>query len=429
MAGVSPSVSTLASPSATPLRFTTAGSVDDGKSTLIGRLLWDSKSLLSDQVSALEAGSRRAGQMPIDFSLVTDGLLAEREQGITIDVAYRYFATPARKFIIGDSPGHEQYTRNMVTAASTADVAVLLVDAVHGLQPQTRRHAFLARWAGINRLVLAVNKMDLVNWDRARFEEIHAEFLALAAHLGFVEVHAIPVSALTGDMVASRGDSLPWYGGPTLLAYLESVDVVHSRATQPLRLAVQRVTRDQAAQRGRPQRGLQGTVTSGTLEVGAEVAVMPAGLRAVVAGIDGPDGPVSVALPGHAVTVRLDRDLDVARGDTLVPVDARPRVTREIVADLCWFDAEPMQPGANYLIKHTTRTVRARFSEIMHAVDLGTLSPVAPLATVGMNDLVRARLAINEALAVDAFRDDRTTGAFIVIDEVSNRTVAAGTIV
>ena len=424
------SVATLvAAPAATPLRFTTAGSVDDGKSTLIGRLLWDSKGLLSDQVSALEAGSRRAGQMPIDFSLVTDGLLAEREQGITIDVAYRYFATPARKFIIGDSPGHEQYTRNMVTAASTADVAVLLVDAVHGLQPQTRRHAFLARWAGISRLVLAVNKMDLVNWDRARFEEIHAEFTALAKRLDFAEVHAIPVSALTGDMVAERGDALPWYGGPTLLAYLENVDVLRSRATQPLRFAVQRVTRSLAAGRGRPQRGLQGTVASGTLEVGAEIAVMPAGLRANIAGINGPEGPVSVALPGHAVTVQLDRDLDVARGDLLAPVNARPRVTREIIADLCWFDNDPLQSAASYLIKHTTRTVRARFAEIVHAVDLATLAPVAPPAEVAMNDLVRARLAVNESLAVDAFHDDRTTGAFIVIDEITNRTVAAGTIV
>ncbi len=418
----------VAKSSTTPLRFTTAGSVDDGKSTLIGRLLWDSKGLLSDQVTALEAGSRRAGQMPIDFSLVTDGLLAEREQGITIDVAYRYFATPARKFIIGDSPGHEQYTRNMVTAASTADVAVLLVDAVHGLQPQTRRHAFLARWAGISRLVLAVNKMDLVHWDRARFEAIHAEFTSLAAHLEFTEVHAIPLSALTGDMVASRGDALPWYGGPTLLAYLESVDVLRSRATRPLRFPVQRVTRTLAADRGRPQRGLQGTIASGTLEVGMEVAVMPAGLRAVVAGIAGPEGPVSVALPGHAVTVRLDRDLDVARGDLLVPVNARPRVAREIIADLCWFDADPLQPAASYLVKHTTRTVRARFAEIVHAIDLATLAPVAPPAEVAMNDLVRARLAVNEPLAIDAFHDDRTTGAFIVIDEVTNRTVAAGTI-
>jgi sulfate adenylyltransferase subunit 1 len=415
-------------PATTPLRFTTAGSVDDGKSTLIGRLLWDSKGLLADQVSALEAGSRRAGQMPIDFSLVTDGLLAEREQGITIDVAYRYFATPARKFIIGDAPGHEQYTRNMVTAASTADVAVLLVDAVHGLQPQTRRHAFLARWAGISRLVLAVNKMDLVNWDRARFEEIHDEFVALASHLGFVEVHAIPLSALTGDMVAMRGDELPWYDGPTLLAYLENVDVRRSRAAQPLRFPVQRVARTLAAERGRPQRGLQGTVASGTLTTGDKVTVLPAGLPATVAGILGPDGPVDSALPGSAVTVRLDRDLDVARGDLIVAANARARVTREIVADLCWFDAEPLQPAANYLIKHTTRTVRARFAEIVHGIDLGTLTPVAAPADVAMNDLVRARITLSEPLAVDAFHDDRTTGAFIVIDEVSNRTVAAGTI-
>ena len=415
-------------PATTPLRFTTAGSVDDGKSTLIGRLLWDSKGLLADQVSALEAGSRRAGQMPIDFSLVTDGLLAEREQGITIDVAYRYFATPARKFIIGDAPGHEQYTRNMVTAASTADVAVLLVDAVHGLQPQTRRHAFLARWAGISRLVLAVNKMDLVNWDRARFEAIHDEFVALASHLGFVEVHAIPLSALTGDMVAARGDELRWYDGPTLLAYLENVDVRRSRAAQPLRLPVQRVARTLAAERGRPQRGLQGTVASGTLTTGDKVTVLPAGLAATVAGILGPDGPVDSALPGSAVTVRLDRDLDVARGDLVVAANARARVTREIVADLCWFDAEPLQPAANYLVKHTTRTVRARFTEIVHGIDLGTLTPVAAPADVGMNELVRARITLSEPLAVDAFHDDRTTGAFIVIDEVSNRTVAAGTI-
>jgi sulfate adenylyltransferase subunit 1 len=415
-------------PATTPLRFTTAGSVDDGKSTLIGRLLWDSKGLLADQVSALEAGSRRAGQMPIDFSLVTDGLLAEREQGITIDVAYRYFATPSRKFIIGDAPGHEQYTRNMVTAASTAEVAVLLVDAVHGLQPQTRRHAFLARWAGISRLVLAVNKMDLVDWDRTRFEEIHGEFVALAAHLGFVEVHAIPLSALTGDMVAARGDSLPWYGGPTLLAYLENVDVRRSRAEQPLRLPVQRVARSLAAGRGRPQRGLQGTVASGTLVPGDRVRVLPAGQCATVAAIFGPDGPVDSALPDTAVTVRLDRDLDVARGDLLVAADAPARVTRELVADLCWFDAEPLQPAANYLIKHTTRTVRARVADIVHSIDLETLTPMAAPAEVAMNDLVRARIALHEPLAVDAFHDDRTTGAFIVIDEVSNRTVAAGTI-
>jgi sulfate adenylyltransferase subunit 1 len=416
-------------PSTTPLRFTTAGSVDDGKSTLIGRLLWDSKSLLSDQVTALEAGSRRAGLMPIDFSLVTDGLLAEREQGITIDVAYRYFATPARKFIIGDAPGHEQYTRNMVTAASTADVAVLLVDAMHGLQPQTRRHAFLARWAGISRLVLAVNKMDLVNWNRARFEEIHAEFIALAAHLGFAEVHAIPLSALTGDMVASRGEALPWYDGPTLLAYLESVDVRRSRSTLPLRFAVQRVARTTATDRGRPQRGLQGTVASGTLQVGMDVVVMPAGLVAKVAEILGPDGPLPSAPPGNAVTLRLDRDLDVARGDLLAPPEARPRVTRELIADLCWFDGEPLQPAASYLVKHTTRTVRARFAKILSGIDLATLTPVAAPSEVAMNALVRVRLAVNEPLAVDSFLDDRTTGAFIVIDEVTNRTVAAGTIV
>ncbi|MGE3177728.1 MAG: sulfate adenylyltransferase subunit 1, partial [Vicinamibacterales bacterium] len=330
------------------LRFITCGSVDDGKSTLIGRLLYDSKSLLSDHITALEASSRKRGSREIDLSLVTDGLLAEREQGITIDVAYRYFSTATRKFIIGDSPGHVQYTRNMVTAASTADVAVLLVDARAGLQPQTRRHAFLARWIGIPRVLLAVNKMDLVGWSRERFETIDAEFQAFNAPLGFKEVVSIPMSALLGDMIVERGDELGWYTGQTLLEYLEDVPARHDESVQPVRFPVQRVVRARRdnVQRGTwftedEFRGYQGTVASGVLRVGDTVVALPAGNRAQVAEILTADGPTPAAPADRPVTVRLDREIDVSRGDLFASADSPARVSQDITADVCWFDAEP----------------------------------------------------------------------------------------
>ncbi len=417
------------------LRFITAGSVDDGKSTLIGRLLFDSKGLLADQVTALEAASRRRGLKEIDLALLTDGLLAEREQGITIDVAYRYFSTPARKFIIGDSPGHAQYTRNMVTAASTADVAVLLVDARHGLQPQTRRHAYLARWVGIPRVVLAVNKMDLVERPREAFETIRAQFHRFATGLGFTEVLEIPLSALRGDMVVERGEALPWYTGPTLLEYLETVPARHDDTAQPLRFPVQRVVRVAGgnAQPGsgykdRELRGYQGTVASGRMAVGDELIALPSGARARVAELLTADGPIEQAFADMAVTVRLDNEIDLSRGDLLAEPVAAPRVGQDIEAEVCWFDADPLVLSRTYLLKHGGASVRARFAGIEHRIDVDNLRLVGTPESLSMNDIARVRLRTQRPLAFDAYRQNRVTGALIVIDEATNRTVAAGTV-
>jgi sulfate adenylyltransferase subunit 1 len=418
------------------LRFITAGSVDDGKSTLIGRLLYDSKGLLADQVTALEAASRRRGLEAIDLSLLTDGLLAEREQGITIDVAYRYFATPARKFIIGDSPGHAQYTRNMVTAASTADVAVLLVDVRHGLQQQTRRHAYLARWVGIPRVVLAVNKMDLVDGAREAFETIRAQFHQFATGLGFAEVREIPLSALRGDMVVERGDALPWYDGPTLLEYLETVPARHDDTSQPFRFAVQRVVRVAGgnAQPGSGYercefRGYQGTIASGRLAVGDRVVALPSGASARVAELLSADGALAEAFADMAVTVRLDTQIDLSRGDTLTAPGSAPRLAQDIDAEVCWFDSEPLVPARPYLVKHGAATVRARFAALEHRIDVDTLRLIDQPETLCMNDIARVRLRTQRPLAVDPYRHNRVTGAFVVIDEATNRTVGAGTVV
>ncbi len=417
------------------LRFITAGSVDDGKSTLIGRLLYDSKGLLADQLTALEAASRRRGLAAVDLSLLTDGLLAEREQGITIDVAYRYFATPARKFIIGDSPGHAQYTRNMVTAASTADVAVLLVDARHGLLAQTRRHAYLARWVGIPRVVLAVNKMDLVDAPQAAFDAIRQQFHRFATGLGFTEVVEIPMSALRGDMVVERGTSLTWYTGPTLLEYLETAPARHDDSDQPLRFPVQRVVRVAGgnAQPGsgyeqREFRGYQGTIASGRVAVGDRVVALPGGLTATIAEVLTADGPVDAAVADMAVTLRLDSEIDLSRGDMLVAPSAAPRLTQDVEAEVCWFDSEPLVPSRPYLVKHGAATVKARFAALEHRIDVETLRLVDQPAFLGMNDIARVRLRTQRPLAIDAYRQNRVTGSFIVIDETSNRTVAAGTV-
>ena len=419
------------------LRFATAGSVDDGKSTLIGRLLYDSKSLLADHVTAIEAASKRRGLVDVDLSLLTDGLIAEREQGITIDVAYRYFATPARKFIIADSPGHAQYTRNMVTAASTADVAVLLVDARNGLQAQTRRHAYLSNWVGIRRIVLAVNKMDLVDWSRERFAAIVADFDRFAQGLGFIEIVAIPLSALHGDMVVDRGDALNWYEGPTLLEYLETAPSQHDdQRAGAFRLQVQRVVR---VPRGQAQpgsafgdrefRGYQGTVASGRVTVGDEVAVLPSGLTARIAELFVADRPVRSAQADQAITLSLDHDLDISRGDLFVAPDARPALARTVEAEVCWFDAEPLAVGRPYRIKHATQTVKASFAAPEHRVDVETLDRVAAPGTLSMNDIGRVRINTQRPLPFERYGQNRSTGSFIVIDEVSNRTVAAGTVV
>jgi sulfate adenylyltransferase subunit 1 len=418
------------------LRFITAGSVDDGKSTLIGRLLYDSKGLLADQVTALQAASHRRGLEAIDLSLLTDGLLAEREQGITIDVAYRYFATPARKFIIGDSPGHAQYTRNMVTAASTADLAVLLVDVRQGMLQQTRRHAYLARWVGIPRVVLAVNKMDLVDHAQEAFERVRNQFHQFATGLGFHEVREIPVSALRGDMVVERGDALGWYTGPTLLEYLESVPARHDESEQALRFPVQRVVRVHGGNaqpgsgfEGREFRGFQGTVASGRLSLGMEVVALPSGTPARIVEILGIGGPLDAASADMAVTVRLDRELDLGRGDTLASAAAAPAVAQDIAAEVCWFDGEPLAPHRPYLIKHGHATVRAQFAALEHRIDVDTLQRIERPATLEMNDIARVRLRTQRPLAVDPYAHNRITGAFIVIDEATNHTVAGGTVV
>jgi sulfate adenylyltransferase large subunit len=415
------------------LRFITAGSVDDGKSTLIGRLLYDSKSLLSDHITALEASSRKRGSREIDLSLVTDGLLAEREQGITIDVAYRYFSTATRKFIIGDSPGHVQYTRNMVTAASTADVAVLLVDARAGLQPQTRRHAFLARWIGIPRVLLAVNKMDTVGWSRERFEEIDDRFQAFALPLQFKEVVSLPMSALMGDMLVDRGEDLSWYTGPTLLEYLEEVPARHDEQAQAMRFPVQRVvrTRRDNAQKGFTDddfRGYQGTVASGVLRVGDPIVSLPGKHLAVVAEILTADGSIKEAPADRAVTVRLDREIDVSRGDLFSSVEHQARVSQEIEADVCWFDPEPALMSQPYVLKQSVNSVRTKFQQIEHRIDVQSLQPEAAPATLEMNDIARVRLKVQKPVAFDLYEENRTTGAFVLIDERTNRTVAAGTI-
>jgi sulfate adenylyltransferase large subunit len=416
------------------LRFITCGSVDDGKSTLIGRLLYDSKGLLADQVTALEAASRRRGMSEVDLSLLTDGLTAEREQGITIDVAYRYFSTPARKFIIGDSPGHAQYTRNMVTAASTADVAVLLVDAQNGIQPQTRRHAYLARWVGINRVVLAVNKMDLVGWSEQRFREICAEFDTFADGLGFSAAQEIPLSALKGDMVVERGTAMPWYRGPTLIAHLESIPARHDEdAGSPFRFPVQRVTRvtarnAQAGWNGDELRGYQGTIASGRIGVGDQIVALPSGLPARIERILTPDGDLSEARADRAVTLCLDREIDISRGDVFAPAGARPRIDSEFEAEVCWFDADALNPAQTYLLKLGEQLLKARVRKIGARIDIDTLKPGDPPPTLAMNDIAHVTMKVQRAIPLDAYRDNRVTGAFILIDEVSNRTVAAGTI-
>jgi sulfate adenylyltransferase subunit 1 len=410
---------------ASTLRFTTAGSVDDGKSTLIGRLLLDAKGLLEDQLAAVERTTRRRGDAGIDLSLFTDGLTAEREQGITIDVAYRYFATPARRFIIADTPGHEQYTRNMVTGASTADAAVILVDATRGIARQTRRHAAVAALLGIPRVIFAVNKMDAVGYDRAVYEAIAADLAVLARSLGLDHPTTIPISALAGDLVVTRGDHLDWFTGPTLLEALEAAPA-GSPAAQ-LRFPVQLVARSRYGARGE-QRGYLGRVESGTIAVGDTVVAWPHAVEARVADIVTLDGSLERAGAGRSVTVLLDHQVDIARGDLLSHRDEAPWITRRFAARLAWMDREPLAPGQRYLLKHGTQTVRATVDAIDSRLDLETLDPAAATDTLAFNDLGRARLVLSRAIAVDPYAVNRATGAFILVDEVTHRTVAGGMI-
>ncbi len=403
------------------LRLATAGSVDDGKSTLIGRLLYDAKAILADQLEHVEEVSRRRGSDVPDLALLTDGLRAEREQGITIDVAYRYFATPVRKFILADTPGHVQYTRNMVTGASTADLAIVLVDARHGVVEQTRRHAFLAALLGIRHLVLAVNKMDLVGWEQASFDAIVLDFAAVTAQLGLDDVAAIPMSALLGDNVVDRSGNLPWYDGPALLEHLERVEVTADAELDGARFPVQYVVRDPATD----YRGYAGQVAGGVLRAGDAVTVLPGGRTTTVAGIDVFEGEIVAASAGQSVTVRLGDDVDVARGDLLV-AGSLPASTRDLQAEVCWMAEAPLRAGGRYALKHTTSTVRAIVDGVSDRLDVATLEAIPGPAELALNDIGRVALRVSRELAVDPYAVNRATGAFILVDEASNETVGAG---
>ncbi|MGW1057098.1 sulfate adenylyltransferase subunit CysN [Micromonospora sp. NBC_01412] len=411
------------------LRFATAGSVDDGKSTLIGRLLYDTKSLFTDQLAAVEAVSAARGDEYTNLALLTDGLRAEREQGITIDVAYRYFATPRRKFIIADTPGHIQYTRNMVTGASTADLALILVDARKGLVEQSRRHAFLCSLLRVPHLVLCVNKMDLVGFSQEVFERIADEFTAFAAKLDVPDLTVVPVSALRGDNIVSRSENMPWYDGPSLLHHLERVHIASDRNLQDVRFPVQYVIRPQSTT-VTDYRGYAGQVASGVLKPGDEVMVLPSGFTSRIAAVETADGPVEEAFPPMSVTVRLEDEIDISRGDMICRPNNAPAVAQDIEAMICWMDeTRPLQVGGKYVIKHTTRSARAIVRGLHYRFDINSLHRDETAAELRLNEIGRVRLRTTVPLLADEYRRNRTTGGFVIIDETTNRTVGAGMIV
>jgi sulfate adenylyltransferase subunit 1 len=412
------------------LRFLTCGSVDDGKSTLIGRLLYDTKAILADTLHAIEKTSAKRGLSATDLSLLTDGLQAEREQGITIDVAYRYFTTGTRKYIIADAPGHEQYTRNMVTAASTADLAIILVDARRGVLPQTKRHSKLAHMMGIEHLVVAVNKMDLVGYDEASFRLIEADYLHFATRAGITDIRFVPMSAVNGDMVVERGDRLAWYEGPTLLEILEAAPAAHSEHDEPFRFPVQYVCRPQQSTDPKlhDYRGFMGRVESGQVTVGDEVAILPSGRHTRIKAIHLGDRQLERAVAEQSVTLLLADEIDVSRGDQIVSRDETPGLVTTLRADLCWLAEAPLDARRSYLIRHTTRTVKAKLAAIHHRFDIRTLDKVEA-AELGANDIAEVSFRLAQPLAVDAYAKNRATGAFIVIDEATNNTVGAGMVV
>jgi sulfate adenylyltransferase large subunit len=411
------------------LRLVTAGSVDDGKSTLIGRLLYDSKQIMVDQMEHIEDASRRRGHDYVDLALLTDGLRAEREQGITIDVAYRSFVTPRRRFQLADAPGHVQYTRNMVTGASTADVAVILVDARLGVVEQTRRHSYIASILEIPHVVFAVNKMDLVDFSQERFDEIVGELEDLNAQLGTHDPKAIPMSALRGDnVVEGCEESMPWWDAPPLLAFLEQIEISTDRNLEDRRFPVQWVIRPMSDEH-HDYRGYAGRVAGGIWQAGDEVVVLPSGLRSRVESVENADGPLEAAVPPMSITMRLADDVDVSRGNMLADPAQPPVVAREVEARVCWMSDRPLEPRAKIGIKHTTRTVRGLVDELVSAVDIHTLDDVASPAKLELNDIGIVRLRLSEPLCVDLYAQNRETGAFILIDEATNDTVGAGMIV
>jgi sulfate adenylyltransferase large subunit len=411
--------------SADLLRIATAGSVDDGKSTLIGRLLYDSKAILADQIEHVaEASRRRNGNGVLDLSLLVDGLRAEREQGITIDVAYRYFATSRRTFIIADTPGHVQYTRNMVTGASTADLAVILVDARKGVLEQSKRHAYISTLLGIPHLTVAVNKMDLVDFDEETFDAIVRDFSDFARGLNVRDIVYVPISAKDGDNVVERSERMPWYGGAPLLAHLESVQVADDRNLDEARFPVQWVVRDHEGD----YRGYAGQVAGGILRPGDEILVLPSRATTRIERIDTFDGPVQEAFAPMSVTLLLEDEVDVSRGDLICHPDDAPELARDVEATVCWMADAPLRAGGRYAIKHATHAARAIVEEIVDHVDVHTLAPDGAATELGLNDIGRVRLRTSKPLAFDPYSRNRSTGSFILIDEASNDTVGAGMI-
>ena len=410
------------------LRFSTAGSVDDGKSTLIGRLLYDTKSIFEDQYAAIEAVSQRRGEEGVNLALLTDGLRAEREQGITIDVAYRYFSTPRRKFIIADTPGHIQYTRNMVTGASTSNVALILVDARLGVQEQTRRHAIIASLLQIPHFVLCVNKMDLVDYDQAVYERIRSDFEAFATKLDVQDISFIPISALKGDNIVNRSERMPWYQGTTLLYYLENVHIAGDHNLIDCRFPVQYVIRPYSDEY-HDYRGYAGRIAGGVFKPGDEVMLLPSGFTTRLSKIETADGEVAEAFPPMSVTMHIADDYDVSRGDMIVRSNNVPRQDQDIDLMICWFNERPLQLRGKYAIRHTTREVRCIVTEVRYRMDVNTLHRDLDDTSIKMNDIARISIRTTAPLFVDAYQRNRITGSVILIDEGSNETVAAGMVI
>jgi len=410
------------------LRFTTAGSVDDGKSTLIGRLLYDSKSIFQDQMEAIEATSLRRGETEVNLALLTDGLKSEREQGITIDVAYRYFSTPKRKFIIADTPGHIQYTRNMVTGASTANVALVLIDARNGVVEQTRRHAIIASLLQIPHLVVCINKMDLVDYSEEVYEKIKDDFEKFASKLDVKDVHFIPISALNGDNVVNRSEKTTWYEGSTLMYYLENVHIASDHNLIDTRFPVQFVIRPYQDE-FHDYRGYAGRVAGGVLKKGDKVMVLPSGFTSTIKKIDTIDGELQQAFPPQSITILLEDDIDVSRGDMLVRENNVPDVTQDIEVMMCWFNEKPLQERGKYTILHTTQEARCIIKEVRYKLNINSLHRELEDRTIKMNDIGRVMIRTTKPLFIDAYRKNRNTGSVIFVDEGTNETVGAGMII
>jgi len=409
------------------LRFTTAGSVDDGKSTLIGRLLYDSKAIFEDQLEAIELATEKRGEEHLNLSLLTDGLRAEREQGITIDVAYRYFATPRRKFIVADTPGHIQYTRNMVTGASTANLAIILIDARKGVIEQTCRHSFIASLLRIPHVIVCVNKMDLVDWSEARFNEIVATYTEFASRLEIPDIKFIPISALHGDNVVDRSAHMPWYQGSPLLYTLETVYIGSDSNHIDARLPVQTVIRPNSDEH-HDFRGFAGRVAGGVFKPGDEIVAQPSGLTSTIKSIHGPDGDLTEAFAPMSVVVTLNDEIDVSRGDTITKANNPPHVTQDIEAMVCWFSEKKLQPNGKYIVRHTTRESKCVIKAVRYKININTLHKAEGDLEIGMNDIGRILLRSAAPLISDSYQRNRSTGSFILIDEFTNATVAAGMI-